>query len=661
MIRDLCNHLSKKSLLRRISNEMTMAEDQVIRSIINYSDKGHYEETFHTTALAWANENDDPISVSDLLHLIKATHPSKEDGLRCIKQQITNDKLLFWITRTFSRFYPNSPGKMWSKAVIISFITLGISYFGFIFDIYTDFELTYDYSAAYSDIDNYTSLIMECARVNESRAITIAEDKVKESCFSFNDQYPQQTYTVAYWMTLSSMFVSLLAYIIGIAVVFDMKNLTEKKFPEPDENTTLIGKIIWSVKQIVFWIIIRMFWPFFHLYRKLRYEASEVKSSRRKKFIEFETIWIMVRTIEHGIEATVQLIIVLYLLVPYYDEIHNWSFQATVKKTSSGIFHFLTLGRYPACLIEKVVGKLFMNVIAQSISLTLLKYLKYGMSLPDHLASMFPVFASNTLQIIARLYAMRVFFVTAEDLLGTDNKGLAIGIGFLLHFLAVLFIKITFEIRKENCQGGNQDIWWNVKFYMKFTINLLSSCLLYVQTNEYGTKPRDNIHQHNTFLPQLMFQILILTEHLIVIVFPLGLVSNDCLDRETYINTLYIVPALWMISNLSLIWHYKDCHTWSHLNGPSCICKPEEESQDEILNDDIIGTSPNCPGPQVSCFTLLCCQNVKIICCGSKMCFKIEHQEKRKLYKVSDTIGLNGLNSSIAPLIMDNSTCSSPE
>ena len=660
MIRDLCNHLSKKSLLKRISNEMSMEEDHVIRSIINYSDKSHYEETFHRTALAWANENDDPISVSDLLHLIKATHPSKEEGLRCIKQQITNDKLLFWITRTFSRFYPNSPGKMWSKAFIISLITLGISYFGFIFDIYTDFELTYDYSAAYSDIDNYTRLMMECAsaRVNDSQPFI--EDQDKESCFIFNDQYPQQTYIVAYWMTLSSMFVSLLAYIIGITVVFNMKNLTEKKFPAPDENTTLTGKAIWTIKQILFWIIIRMFWPFFHLYRKLRYEASEVKSSRRKKFIEFETIWIMVRTIEHGIEATVQLIIVLYLLVPYYDEIHNWSFQATVKKTSSGIFHFLTLGKYPACLIEKVVGKLFMNVIAQSISLTLLKYLKYGMSLPDHLASMFPVFASNTLQIIARLYAMRVFFVTAEDLLGTNDKGLAIGIGFLLHFLAVFIIKITFEIRKENF---HEDIWWNVKFYMKFTINLLSSCLLYVQTNEYGTKPRDNIYQHNTFLPQLMFQILILIEHLIVIIFPIGLLSNYCLDRETYINTAYIVPALWIISNLSLIWHYKDCHTWSQINGPSCTCIPQEESQHEIPNDGVTppGSDPDCPGPQVSCFTVLCCQNVQIICSCSKMCCKIENQEKRKLYKVSDKIELNGLNSSITPLITDNSTCSSPD
>ena len=630
-----------------------MEEDNVLRSIINYSDKSHYEETFHRTALAWANENDDPISVSDLLHLIKATHPTKEEGLRCIKQQITNDKLLFWITRTFSRFYANSPGKMWSKAFIISLITLGISYFGFIFDLYTDFDLTYDYSAAYNDIENYTSLMMECARVNESQPIT--ENQNQTSCFSFNDQYPQQTYIVAYWMTLSSMFVSLLAYILGITVVFNMKNLTEKKFPPPDENTTLTGKAIWSVKQILFWIIIRMFWPFFHLYRKLRYEASEVKSSRRKKFIEFETIWIMVRTIEHGIEATVQLIIVLYLLVPYYDEIHNWSFQATVKKTSSGIFHFLTLGKYPACLIEKVVGKLFMNVLAQSISLTLLKYLKYGMSLPDHLASMFPTFASNTLQIIARLYAMRVFFVTAEDLLGTNDKGLAIGIGFLLHFLAVLLIKITFEIRKENCK--------DVKFYMKFTINLLSSCLLYVQTNEYGTKPRDNINQHNTFLPQLMFQLLILIEHLIVIIFPLGLVTNDCLDLETYTNTAFIVPVLWIISNLCLIWHYKDCHTWSQINGPSCICYPPEETQDVLTNDGVTppGTGSNCPGPQVSCFTLLCCQNVQIICSCSKTCIKIENQEKRKLYKVSDTIELNGLTSSAAPLITDNSTCPSPE
>ena len=658
MIRDMCNHLSKKSLLTRISNAMNMEEDMVIRSIVNFSDKNHYEETFHRTALAWANENDDPISVTDLLHLIKATHPSKEEGLRCIKQQITNDKLLFWITRTFSRFYPNSPGKMWSKAFIISFLTLGISYFGFIFDIYTDFQLTYDYSAAYSDIENYTSEMMQCARVNRSDPGNVTQDQA-QSCFSFNDQYPQQTYIVAYWLTWSSMLVSLIAYVIGITFVFNMRNLTEKKFPKPGANATIIGKALWTIRQIFLWIVIRMFWPFFHLYRKLRYEGSEVKSSRRKKFIEFETIWIMVRTIEHGIEATVQLIIVLYLLVPYYDEIHDWDFQTTVKKTSSGIFHFLTLGNYPACLIEKIVGKLFMNVIAQSISLTLLKYLKYGMSLPDHLANMIPVFASNTLQIIARLYAMRVFFVIAEDLLRTnDNKGLAIGIGFCLHFLAVLLIKITFELRKENYQRG---FWWNIKFCMKFTINLLSSCLLYVQTNEYGTKPRDNINQHNTFLPQLIFQIVILIEHLIVIIFPLGLVSNDCLDRETYINTAYFVPILWLISNISLIWHYKDCHTWSQTNGPSFRLFTVEQSQDpnEMINPPT--TSPNCPEPEMSCFTFLCCQSVQIICSCSKRCVQINNQEKRKIYKSSDKIELNGMNSSTEPLILDKSISSTPE
>ena len=112
-------HLSNKSIIERLSVS-GKPRRTVIGDIIHYYDKNHPIETFWKTALAWANENDDPISVSDLLHLEFEAHEDKEEGLRSIKHQLTNDKLLFWITRTFTRFYPKSPCIMWTKAIIMS-------------------------------------------------------------------------------------------------------------------------------------------------------------------------------------------------------------------------------------------------------------------------------------------------------------------------------------------------------------------------------------------------------------------------------------------------------------------------------------------------------------------------------------------------------------
>ena len=649
MARDLCIQMSKKSL-KRAANAMKLQRDQILAKIIHYHDKDHFDETFHKTALAWANENDDPITVSDLLHLEKSTHEDKEEGLQCIKGQLTNDRLLYWITRTFTRFYPHSPCKMWTKALIISVLQICISYFLFIFDIFTDFQLKEDYADAFNNIQNYTSLMLQCARVNTFHKNV----NLSQSCFSFNDQYPKITYEVAYYLTYASLLFSLVAYFIGIIFVFDMKNLTEKKCkkPSPEKLNNKCVWLHWQLKMLFLGIIIRIFWPFFHLYRKLRYERSEVKSSRRKKFIEFETIWIMVKTIEYGIEATIQLIIVLYLLVPYYDEIHHWDLQTTVKKTSAGIFHFLTLGKYEACLLEKVVGKAVMNVFFQSLSLTILKYMKYGMTLPEQISNMLPTFASNICQIIARIYALRVFFVTAEDFFSTDNKGLAIGLFFLIHFVGILLIKFTFEVRKENFKCINFD---NTKFWMKFIINLLSSFFIYVRTNEYGTKPRENPNQHNSFLPQLCFQILVLIEHLIMIIYPLGLVTNDCLDRVTYSNTAWIVPCLWLASNFFTIYHYKDCHTWSQTNGPSFKFNELDYETDE---ESPKSRCTKCPDPQISCYTYLCCFEDNVRLSFGKQGFKIERSEKKKLDKIATKTNDIEMNGSCDPLMGNNSICS---
>ena len=122
----------------------------------------------------------------------------------------------------------------------------------------------------------------------------------------------------------------------------------KKKVEEQDggDNPTIAQQILqsWHLKMSVRYFlygVIWLFWPFFHMYRKMRYETSTNKSKRRNNYIEFERIWVMVRTVEQGIEATVQLILVLYLLVPYYDKIHNWDLETFFERTFLGVAHLL--------------------------------------------------------------------------------------------------------------------------------------------------------------------------------------------------------------------------------------------------------------------------------------------------------------------------------
>ena len=301
--------LSNNSLIGRIRDPF------VIGQIIHYQDTCHHEKTFHKTSLAWANENDDPITASDLIHLEYRHHQDKEEGISCIKKQLTNDRLLFWITRTFSRFYPRVSFQKWCQAIFVSLIQLGISYFFFIFDLVSDYQLTKDYYDAYTNTNNYSYQMLQCARVgNGSQSSDSSEISIGSSCFSFTTEIPDKHYYVAMSLTYLSMTLSLAVYVIGILFFFDVTNITEKfRLGElaPDDKRSEMAEQLhrmrFAVENFFLKIVIKLFWPCFHLYRKIRYEATKNKSSRREKLIEFDGIWFMVKTIEYGIEATIQV------------------------------------------------------------------------------------------------------------------------------------------------------------------------------------------------------------------------------------------------------------------------------------------------------------------------------------------------------------------
>ena len=201
------------------------------------------------------------------------------------------------------------------------------------------------------------------------------------------------------------------------------------------------------------------------------------------------------------------MIIVLYLLVPFYDQIYQWGITTTSKKALNGVTHFISAGNIEACLLEKVLGKLFLSVVFQSLSLTMARYLKYGMSLFEHIGNMWPLFLSYITQIVARILVLVILFVTAEDVLQIHNRGLAITLFFVVHFSLIFFIKVSFELHSKDYRS--KDLKQVAKGIVKFLINLISSSMVYIWApiNNYANNPRNSVHEHNTFLPQLLFQV----------------------------------------------------------------------------------------------------------------------------------------------------------
>ena len=124
----------------------------------------------------------------------------------------------------------------------------------------------------------------------------------------------------------------------------------------------------------------------------------------------------------------------------------------------------------------------------------------------------------------------------------------------------------------------------------------------------------------------------------------------------TYIFTAYTVPILWLISNISLIFHYKGCHTWKETNGPKFEIKKSNQDDtlqiqnttDELRNHSNF-KSQTCNvmnNFEISCFTYTCCSENTLKIIFNRNCFKTERNElENRIYKSQFEM------SSVEPLI----------
>ena len=536
-------------------------------SIIHYKCDEYPESIFRKTALSWANENDDRITSLELLKLERNVHDcidSPENiclikGLQCLKNNLSSDKLLPWIIETYQGFYKRPAHLRWGFAIMTVICELLIlSYIPYMYDLYSDIDLA----------KNYQRIGDENSTFDESELWVCGDQHLDGFCaIDFQETAKiRKSFNIAFWITTTAIIVSTFSYIVCILYHSNPRFIAklERRFKDWGKKKTinkLTVNILWKLLWVCLVVFSKVFWPIIHFARKIRYNASTKKSQEKQAVIESDTTWSVVKTVEHGLEASLQLFLQMWLLKPYFPIIYTWNKKTFVIKGINGIANFMTFDIYPACYIEKALGKIALTLIVLSVSASFNKCSKHGVPACEKPFRLAPMFLSVLLQIIGRLYAFRILFLLDSPL---DEWKLLVF--FCIHFLAVFIIKIILEespferLRRKNIFP----VFLNIG---KFFLSIFSSSIIMVHLHS----SRMNVKKQR-FLSHTCFFLLILMEHFCIILLPYITSSsfppNSCLDHGSYNSVAITVMTLWAFGVFFHILHYNWSHPWAAINGP---------------------------------------------------------------------------------------------
>ena len=133
----------RPDIVRMLFQQLTNAKK--LHEVLLFCDPRNSDETLTKTALEWAVENDDRLCTTEILHQEYECHKnSKSEGLNCLRNQLTGDELLTWTIETYTKFY----NKTWAQKVLIpifGLLPLFASIATFVYDYYSDMELTMEY------------------------------------------------------------------------------------------------------------------------------------------------------------------------------------------------------------------------------------------------------------------------------------------------------------------------------------------------------------------------------------------------------------------------------------------------------------------------------------------------------------------------------------
>ena len=514
---------------------------------------------FSKTALNWANENNDKVMALELLKLEKKVHHQQQCGLECLKENLSSDTLLPWIIETYKNLYEQSRKFVKFNAVMIVFFELVLfSYMPFIYDYYSDVTL----AISYKDIANANNTD------REFRLWTCDGDGSNLTLSSFQENSSvtiTELFDVAFWATIATIILSSMIYLYIVVKHSNPRCVSrleqaindwgEKK--KINQKLTLItAKILGTTLSIV----TKMLWPVIHMVRKYKYNAASKKSEHKDLTTESDDSWNVIKTAEYGIESSIQLCLQIWLLKPFFSEVTRWDKQQLIIRSVHGIVHFVTFGIYPACYIEKALGKILLTIVTLALGVAIMKSTKPGLGACERPLKTMPIFISILAQTVARIFAFRsLIIMNASSEIYKYVPFLAI------HMFLLIIIKVLFETRMRSANGRSSGIFAGLGRIkqmpllntLKFLISALSSTIIMVHIHEETSVNR---RRQFSFLSHSSFFFLVLVENLSLALLPFVVPSlypdYEYFPWDSHINSLICVIIFWFISVMFQVNHY---------------------------------------------------------------------------------------------------------
>jgi hypothetical protein len=547
-----------------------MLSRQESNDIIHFK-TNNKDSIFNQTALNWANENSDEYMALELLKVEHDFHVDKKSGLQCLKKNLSRTALLPWMVQTYKNFYCQSQ-KLHAIWTVIAQLIL-LSYIPFILDVYLDINLIKLYSQAYlnetfdiSELWLCGDIQLNCYFFNQTDTHSKFNEEIRHS-FRWGSE-----------VTILLLIITFISYNFNICYCDFIPNRVYHlisndiclrdwplKFGASSNKffllipcclvVFLIKTILFTVSFIISMYIWALFWPIKHIYTRYRYESSSHRSQHKEALAKNDAIWNNIKISEYGVEASLQLFLQLWLLRPFLSTITAWDATELLNRCVSGFGNFFTFEIHPACYVEKALVKIIMTIITLGLGVSQMKQ-NSGQGFSRTL----PMFTSIVAQTVGRIYALKSL------VLMTTGQGHYKYVIFLSsHAILVLLIKLFFERTSTFAYAGLSKSAWKI---MNFLTSWMSSTIVMIHMH------RDRQERGYFLLSYSLFHLLVLVENLTLACLPYLAESKyfpppDCFTPESQLTAVVMVISMWSVGVIMHIVHYKLCHPWNELNGPS--------------------------------------------------------------------------------------------
>ena len=492
------------------------------------------QRLYATTALNYANKNNDARLAFELLKLEEKAHTDKLETLECLKENLHNVELSPWIVDTHDHFHPDFSECLAGLDVLLIIL---FTYMPLVYDYYSDISLIFDYK----DIANANASVIQSLL----------------ACNTSSENFQNSDYSK---MNLNETFQTAMNTSIGIiSVAFVLQIIALISFYKISDSCKDLLKLKNAYKRIaelkengfaplakISDLIMKTFLKFSvfitHLVITFTFKSSK---DRKDDFLDLkaasDNVLDSIKIIQSGIGNSLQLILRIWLLRPFFIEIMDWNSNTTIFASFNGIANILTFDSKPACYLEKAFGKILLTLLSFSLGIAIARARKPITSMKKTPLRIVLTFCSIFSQALARIVAL-----SSLAIMQVDSELFKYSFFFVLHTFVITIVIILFGIRRKKIETRKfEDCKHLAKRFIKILISALSSTIIMVHIPKQGTKVGGQLL---SFLSHTSFFVVVLIENMALALLP-SLLPHLYPDKfPWHLHMVISILVLWFFS-----------------------------------------------------------------------------------------------------------------